>query len=185
VDDLRRAAAEMGRLIEDLLSAERKRLAELDLETAPLSPRALILEAIALQRSDAEDRAIEVHVAADPALPFVLGDRGRLLQVLLNLLGNAVKFSPDGAPVRIGADAVDGHVRFSVVDRGPGVAERDRERIFERFWQRSSERGGSGVGLASARHIVEAHGGRIWVDEDGPPGSAFHFTVPVAERHGR
>jgi len=181
VDDIRRAAAEMNRLIEDLLSAESKRLSDLELEIVPLSPRALIMEAIGLYRSRVDDREVDVHVAADPSLPFVLGDRGRLLQVLLNLLSNADKFSPEGAPIRIGADVVDGSVRISVADRGPGVAESDRERIFVRFWQRSPERGGAGVGLASARHIVQAHGGRIWVDDDGTPGSAFRFTVPMVE----
>lgn len=181
VDGIRRAAMEMTRLIKDLLAAERRRVSELDLELTALSPRALLVEAIGLHRSQARDRSIEFHVAADPALPYVNGDRGRILQVLANLLGNAVKFSPDGEAVRVGAEATREMVRFSVVDRGPGIPESDRERIFVRFWQGPSEREGSGVGLASARHIVEAHGGRIWVEAAPRGGSAFRFTLPVVD----
>lgn len=180
--DLRRtgeAVAQVERLIEQLLAAERRRVQDLELDRAPCRPRAVLIEAVSLLRSRAADRSIRLRTAASAGLPVIRVDRRQLLRVMTNLLTNAIKFSPEGSVVRAGAEAVDGDVRFTVTDRGPGIPAADQERIFQRFWQREPGRAGHGVGLASARHIVESHGGRLWVESDGRSGSSFRFTIPI------
>jgi two-component system, OmpR family, phosphate regulon sensor histidine kinase PhoR len=131
----------------------------------------------------------------DDDLPPVLGDEERLGQVLVNLLHNAVKFSPPESAVILSAKVVEGEIAVTVRDEGPGVAKADVDRIFERFYKvdkaRQRGQGGTGLGLSIARHIVEGHGGRIWVESEDGRGSAFTFTVPladddrVADDHGR
>jgi two-component system, OmpR family, phosphate regulon sensor histidine kinase PhoR len=121
----------------------------------------------------------------DDDLPPVLGDEERLGQVLVNLLHNAVKFSPPESAVILSAKVVEGEIAVTVRDEGPGVAKADVDRIFERFYKvdkaRQRGQGGTGLGLSIARHIVEGHGGRIWVESEDGRGSAFTFTVPLAE----
>jgi two-component system phosphate regulon sensor histidine kinase PhoR len=118
-------------------------------------------------------------------LPPVWGDDERLGQVLVNLLHNAVKFSPPESVVTVSAKLTDGEVAVTVRDEGPGVAKADLDRIFERFYKvdkaRQRGQGGTGLGLSIARHIVEGHGGRIWAASDDTRGSSFTFTVPLAE----
>ena len=132
----------------------------------------------------AERQGLNIVFELPEALPPVRGDEDRLGQVLINLLHNAVKFSPSGGDLRVGAALDDGFVRVWVTDPGIGIAERDRTRIFERFYKadraRVRGRGGTGLGLSIARHITESHGGKIWVDSEEGAGSTFSFTVPVA-----
>ncbi len=115
-------------------------------------------------------------------LPLVAGDEGRLLQVFDSLLGNAIKFSPDGGQIVVTIEDAGSMVRASVADQGVGIPEDERERIFDRFYQvdGSVRRrfGGTGLGLAIAKRIVEAHGGRIWVESEPGEGSTFYFTLP-------
>jgi two-component system phosphate regulon sensor histidine kinase PhoR len=114
----------------------------------------------------------------------VRGDEDRLGQVLINLLHNAVKFSPNGGDIVVGVREGDGEVVTWVRDPGIGVPAADRARIFERFYKvdraRVRGRGGTGLGLSIARHVVESHGGRIWVESTEGEGSTFSFTVPMA-----
>jgi two-component system phosphate regulon sensor histidine kinase PhoR len=121
----------------------------------------------------------------DDDLPPVWGDEERLGQVLVNLLHNAVKVSPSESAVILSAKVVEGEIAVTVRDEGPGVAKADVDRIFERFYKidkaRQRGQGGTGLGLSIARHIVEGHGGRIWVESEDGGGSAFTFTVPLAE----
>jgi signal transduction histidine kinase len=110
----------------------------------------------------------------------VEADRGRLLQVFSNLVGNAIKFTPSGGTVTLRAAPADGAVHFSISDDGPGMPPEHLAHVFDRFWRaRKGERGGLGLGLAIARGIVEAHGGRIWAESREGEGSTFHFTVPA------
>jgi signal transduction histidine kinase len=115
-------------------------------------------------------------------LPYGVGDEQRLTQVLLNLVGNAIKFTDQGE-VAIKAAAANGHYTLSVHDTGPGIAESDRTKIFEEFQQADSsatkKKGGTGLGLSISKRIVEMHGGRIWVESDVGKGSMFAFEVPV------
>src|SRR5690606_15386849 len=114
-------------------------------------------------------------------LPGILADRDRILQVLSNLIGNAIKFTPEGGTIEVRVDSGSEGVCFSVADTGPGIPAEDLPRIFRPFWQaegRSLE--GAGLGLMIARGIVEAHGGVIRVDSREGKGSTFSFTLPVA-----
>jgi signal transduction histidine kinase len=115
-------------------------------------------------------------------LPYGVGDERRLTQVLLNLVGNAIKFT-DAGEVRITAGAENGYFTVSVSDTGPGIPAEECERIFEKFRQVDSSntraKGGTGLGLAIAREIVEMHGGRIWVESTMGQGSTFHMELPV------
>jgi signal transduction histidine kinase len=116
------------------------------------------------------------------SLPFGLGDEQRLTQVLLNLVGNAIKFT-DAGEVRVTARAINGHFTVRVVDTGPGIPEEHQARIFEQFHQvdssNSKAKGGTGLGLSIAKQIVEMHGGRIWVESTLGQGSTFRMELPV------
>jgi signal transduction histidine kinase len=125
-----------------------------------------------------------VHVALTeaPDGEVVTGDARRVRQVIFNLLSNAVKFTPAGGAVEIRAAHVDGEVRVTVTDTGPGIAREDHERIFEEFQQTAAgveQREGTGLGLALSKRLVELHGGRIWVDSELGRGSTFVFTLPA------
>jgi two-component system sensor histidine kinase KdpD len=103
-------------------------------------------------------------------------------QVLINLLENATKYSPAGSPIELSARAREGEVEVEVADRGPGIAQEDAERVFDKFYRvREGEGGGVGLGLTICRGIVSAHGGRIWVEPRSGGGAAFHFTLPLQE----
>jgi two-component system, OmpR family, phosphate regulon sensor histidine kinase PhoR len=132
----------------------------------------------------AERQGVRLAVKATPAVPPVRGDEARLGQVLINLLHNAVKFSPTGGDVTVRVEARDGEVVTSVEDRGVGIPKALQGRVFERFYKADRARvrgGGTGLGLSIARHVVEQHGGRIWVESEEGRGSTFSFALPIAE----
>jgi two-component system phosphate regulon sensor histidine kinase PhoR len=130
-----------------------------------------------------ERHGIEFRLDVPPACPLVRGDGDRLGQVFINLLHNAVKFSPNGGEVRVTIEVRDRELVAKVADHGIGIPEADRGRVFERFYKvdRARNRGaGTGLGLAIARHVVEGHGGRIWLESEEGVGSMFSFSVPMA-----
>ena len=135
-------------------------------------------------RMFAERQGLQIDLDAPERVSPVRGDEDRLGQVLVNLLHNAVKFSPDGGRIVVGVREEPGEIRVWVRDPGIGVPRGDLARIFERFYKvdraRVRGRGGTGLGLSIARHVVESHGGRIWVESDEGSGSTFIFTVPLA-----
>jgi two-component system phosphate regulon sensor histidine kinase PhoR len=114
-------------------------------------------------------------------IPLVLADRARIDQVLLNLVHNAIKFTPGGGSILIRSAAKDGVVEFQVRDSGVGVAPDELPRLFERFYKadRARRSQGTGLGLAIAKHIVQAHGGEIWAERNEPTGTAFVFQLPI------
>ena len=116
-------------------------------------------------------------------IPDIAADRRRLAEVLQNLLDNAMQYTPAGGQVMVSASANGSEVIFTVSDTGIGIPRADQSRIFERFYRvdvaRSREVGGTGLGLSIAKHLVEVHGGRIWVESEVGQGSKFHFTVPI------
>ena len=114
----------------------------------------------------------------------VRGDAARLAQVIQNLLSNAARYGPDGRPIAVQATTAEGHVWVTVTDEGIGLTPDQQERVFEKFYRGQSpvmhQRPGIGLGLAISRHIVEAHGGRIWAESDGPgQGTSFRFILPL------
>jgi two-component system phosphate regulon sensor histidine kinase PhoR len=133
----------------------------------------------------AERQGVRLHVDAAAGLPRVRGDEARLGQVLVNLLHNAVKFSPDGGDVTVRVVRDGDEVVVSVADHGIGIPRAALARIFERFYKVDRARmrgGGTGLGLAIARHVVAQHGGRIWVESEEGRGSVFSFALPAAEQ---
>jgi two-component system phosphate regulon sensor histidine kinase PhoR len=132
----------------------------------------------------AERQGVRLGVEAPTPLPRVRGDEARLGQVLVNLLHNAVKFSPTGGDVTVRVTADDRDVITAVEDRGVGIPKALLGRVFERFYKADRARvrgGGTGLGLSIARHVVEQHGGRIWVESEEGRGSTFSFALPIAE----
>jgi signal transduction histidine kinase len=179
LDRLLSSAQRMGRLIEDLLDVARLEAGQLSISPSPQPTEGLLREAVEAARPQAG----LVHLLLDEpgALPPVLADRDRLLQVFSNLLGNALKFTPPGGEVRAGARLEGEAVCFYVRDTGPGIAPEALAHIFDRFWQADRrDRRGAGLGLSIARGLVEAHGGRLRVESEPGRGSTFFFTVPVA-----
>jgi GAF domain-containing protein len=130
----------------------------------------------------AQNKKLALTTTVTKPLPIGTGDEQRLTQVLLNLVGNAIKFTDTGE-VRVTAEAADGHFAISVVDTGPGIPEQERTRIFDQFHQvddsNTKTKGGTGLGLAIAKQIVEMHGGRIWVDSTVGKGSTFQMELPI------
>lgn len=176
---IERSATRMQRLIQDLLDASRMEAGHLSLEKARVSPEALASESVEAQRGAASAASLEVRLEVAPGVSHVWADRDRLLQVLDNLVGNAVKFTPAGGSVTVGVTPGPSAVLFTVTDTGPGIADRDLARVFDRFWQaRRGGRRGAGLGLPIAKGIVEAHGGRIWVESAEGKGTTFSFTIP-------
>ena len=130
----------------------------------------------------ADRNGVTLVVAPQPGLPTVRGDEARLGQVFVNLVHNAIKFSPDGGEVRVDVRSDGGEAVSAVTDHGIGIPKGDQSRIFERFYKADRARlrgGGTGLGLSIARHIVEGHGGRIWVESEEGRGSTFSFAIPV------
>jgi two-component system phosphate regulon sensor histidine kinase PhoR len=131
----------------------------------------------------AERQGVTLAVHVEPGSPLVRGDEARLGQVFVNLVHNAVKFSPDGGDVLISVQRAGDEALASVEDHGIGIARKDRARVFERFYKADRARvrgGGTGLGLSIARHVVEGHGGRIWVESEEGIGSTFSFSIPIA-----
>jgi two-component system phosphate regulon sensor histidine kinase PhoR len=180
---MHREIDDLAQLVEELLGLARvEGGAELRLERVAVDE--LLEPAVSRLRALA-DRA---HVSLEldgRAATAVLADRDRIAQVLSNLVHNAVKFTPPGGHVRVGAEDAGDHVRFVVRDTGAGIAREDLDRVFERFFkgERSRATGGTGLGLAIAKHGVLAHGGSITAESGGPGrGSTFSFTLPRADR---
>jgi signal transduction histidine kinase len=175
------AATRMNRLIQDLLDVAIVESGQLTIQPARLSARELIVSAADVQRPLASSSALELRVDVDRDVSDVWGDRDRLLQVFENLIGNAIKFTQAGGCVTVGATPSDQEVVFWVADTGTGIATEDLPRVFDRFWQATrAGRQGAGLGLPITKGIVEAHGGRIWVESTPGRGTTLFFTIPRA-----
>jgi two-component system phosphate regulon sensor histidine kinase PhoR len=165
----------------ELLELSRIESGQVPLEIRPVSAGNLITSGAERMRAQAERAGLRLQVSL-PAEPCsVLADLPRLEQVLVNLVHNAIKFTPPGGEVSLSARPEGQFVCFSVQDSGAGIPDEDLERIFERFYKadRARSSGGTGLGLSISRHLVEAHGGRIWAESMEGQGSQFHFTIPL------
>jgi PAS domain S-box-containing protein len=181
VEVIQRAATRMNRLIQDLLDVALMEAGQLSIERSRLSATGLIVEAVDMQRPLASASSLELRLEVDPDVPEIWGDWDRLLQVFENLIGNAIKFTRAGGRITAGAAPRDDEIVFWVADTGDGISSEDLPHIFDRFWQASrAGRHGAGLGLSITKAIVEAHGGRIWVESTVGSGSTFSFTIPRA-----
>jgi PAS domain S-box-containing protein len=176
-----RNALTMARLVDDLMEREFVQTGKLSLEVAPHDVQSLLREATSLVEPSARAKAIKLRIEADSVKGAVVPcDRHRILQVLGNLLDNAIKFSPREGRVAIAANPEPGVIRFEVTDEGPGIEPVHLPHVFDQMWQakRGTQRG-LGLGLSIARALVEAHGGHIRVESTLGQGSKFFFTLPT------
>jgi signal transduction histidine kinase len=178
---IKRTTSRMNRMIQDLLDVAKLETGRLAIEMEPVSVETLRDEAVELLAPLAAECSLSLTVAVEPDLPYVHVDRGRILQVLSNLVGNAIKFTPAGGQITLHVRMDAGAVRFAVRDTGAGIAPDQMQRIFGRFWQaQPSDRRGLGLGLTIAKSIVDAHGGMIGAESRPGEGSEFWFTIPIA-----
>jgi signal transduction histidine kinase len=182
LDDIISSGNHLLSLINDVLDLSKVEAGQVELEVHPFSLREALERGGVMVRERATEDGVRVAFAADPEVDVVDGDERRIKQVIFNLLSNAVKFTPAGGEVDVSATRVNGEVRVSVADTGPGVAPEDRDRIFEEFQQSETGVGlreGTGLGLALSKRFVELHGGRIWVESELGRGSTFTFALPA------
>jgi signal transduction histidine kinase len=175
-----RAAKQMNRLIGDLLDTVRLQAGRLSLDVENLDVDEILHQMEETFQPIATEKHVRLDVVAPEAHDRVRADPLRMTQIIGNLLGNALKFTPAHGQVSLCAAARDGSVVFQVRDTGPGIPPEHIGHLFDRFWQaRPTDRRGAGLGLAIAQGLVEAHGGRIWVDSTVGSGSTFTFTIPA------
>jgi signal transduction histidine kinase/FixJ family two-component response regulator len=174
------SAKRMNSMILDLVESSRLEAGQLNLKTRAIELQPYLMELIERASAPESGRSIHLHTAED--LPPVEADPERLERILHNLLGNALKYSPNGAEVSLRAEATGDQVTISVVDRGPGVEADDVPYLFDRFYRAKNaiRTEGLGLGLYISKMLVESHGGRIWVETEPGKGSTFSFTLPVA-----
>jgi PAS domain S-box-containing protein len=179
IEGIARVARRMNRLIQDLLDVTRIEAGQLSIACLRASAERLVAEAVESQRVLANSASLELGLDVAQELPEVWADRDRMAQVLENLIGNAIKFTRPGGRITVGAAPRRSAVLFWVADTGPGISADDVPHVFDRFWQaRQATRVGAGLGLPIAKGLVEAQGGRIWVESDPGRGTTFFFTIP-------
>jgi len=176
-------------ILEDLLQLSQIESGQVRFRREPVPLSTIAERTLAALKPLAEKKGHTVTVAIPAGLPLVTGDEERLVQVLTNLLDNAVKYTPEHGTIQIAARAMDeAWLELSVADTGIGIPDADRPRVFERFYRvdkaRSRELGGTGLGLAIVKHIVEGHGGQVWVEGNEPVGSKFVVKLPAASSIG-
>jgi two-component system phosphate regulon sensor histidine kinase PhoR len=172
----------IDQIIRELLELSMIESGKVPLSIQPVQPAALWSGVATRMQLQSERNGLRLENECPEDLPPVKADPVRIEQVMINLLHNAIKFTPPGGTITVSAKAQGGEVQFSIRDTGVGISGEDLSRIFERFYKadRSRSGGGTGLGLAIARHIVESHGGRIWAESAEGKGSTFFFTLPVS-----
>jgi two-component system phosphate regulon sensor histidine kinase PhoR len=149
-----------------------------------LDPVSLITKGVMVIANQAKAKSIIVKIDLPKDLPKIKADETRFIQIMVNLLDNAIKYSSEGATATISAKLADDALQIDISDTGIGISEEDLPRIFERFYRvdkaRSRELGGTGLGLSIVKHIVSAHSGQVWVKSEPGHGSTFSFTIPLA-----
>ena len=182
---VQRQSKRLAALISDLLDVSRIESGRIHMNQEPIMLLEIANQRIEEIRPQADAKAIQLHFVAPQSLPAILGDEARIGQVFTNLIGNAIKFTPDNGEVTVKLK-VDGNLlHVEVIDTGTGIPVEERQKIFEKFYQRSDihtrQKGGSGLGLSITKSIVEAHGGRLWVDDgEQGKGSNFQFVLPLS-----
>lgn len=183
LEDVLESSSRLLEMVNNLLDFSRLKAGRVEIFTDLMDLPELLISVIKTLRPLADKKQVTIAFTLPPDLPLVLVDPHRIRQVLFNLIGNALKFTPEGSEVNVSASYSDGMVNVAVADRGPGIPEEHRSMIFEAFRRVEApglQHPGSGLGLAVARDLIDMHDGQIWV-EDGPEGGAlFRFTLPTA-----
>jgi signal transduction histidine kinase len=183
---IRDEAGRLDSLIEDLRTLSRADAGELPIEFQPVSPAWLLEKVQAIYKQTAMQKNIAVSVQVEPDLPEISADPGRMVQVLNNLVDNALLYTPEGGFVILSAHALAGDLEFKVQDSGPGIAENELDRVFDRLYRsdpsRQRNEGGSGLGLAIAKSIVEKHNGAIWAESGPGQGTTIIVQIPMSAK---
>ncbi len=172
------AAQQMDTLIQDLLDMSRAEGGRFAVDLQPLPTGALLRDALRTLGPLAEDKGVAIVTAWQEPLPEVQVDPERITQVISNIVGNAIKFTPAGGEIRVAAEERPAAVLVSVTDTGPGIPAEHLLHVFDRYWQLSRRNRGAGLGLPIAKAIIEAHAGRIWAESVEGQGTTLHFTLP-------
>jgi PAS domain S-box-containing protein len=180
IENIRSAALTMNRLIQDLVDVAKAEAGGLSLELAEEAIPPLLQEIVNSFALATSEKDLQLRYEVRGAVPHIRVDRARIQQLLTNLIGNAIKFTPPGGRIIVRLEPRPGELLFSVEDTGVGIAAEDIGRVFDRFWQAGkTKRAGAGLGLAICKAVVQAHSGRIWVESREGKGSTFSFTLPA------
>jgi two-component system phosphate regulon sensor histidine kinase PhoR len=173
----------LAALVDDLLDLARLESGRIHLQVEPLDPRRLLSGAAERLRPQIERARLKLEIDIPAGLPPVLADRDRIEQVMLNLVHNAIKFTPPDGTITVKAERDGQMLKASIIDTGSGIPEADLARLFERFYKADKARrsDGTGLGLAITKHIVQSHGGDVTAESEPGSGSTFIFTLPIAE----
>jgi signal transduction histidine kinase len=175
-------ASRMEHVIRSLLDATSMETGSFSITRAPCDAEQMVRESVEMLASVASTKAVQLDAQFRQRGLWVSADRERMLQVLTNLVGNAIKFAFEGGKVEICVDRTGEEVQFSIVDDGPGIAPAHLFHVFDRFWKgETGGNKGNGLGLFIAKGIVKAHGGHIWVESGLGQGATFRFTLPLAD----
>ena len=171
----------LTQMAQELLDLSRIESGQVELILAPLAPKGLVTSAADRMRMQAERAGLKLSIKCEDGLPNIRADKSRLEQVLVNLIHNAVKFTKPGGDISLETESTVGGIRFAVRDSGVGIPTESLTRIFERFYRVDKSRTGSGtgLGLSISKHIIEAHGGKIWAESNEGRGSVFYFVIPI------
>jgi two-component system phosphate regulon sensor histidine kinase PhoR len=174
----------LANLINDLLDLSKIESGKMKMNFVPLDVASVIKRAVTVIENQAKVKSISFKLNLAPELPKIRADETRFSQVMINLLDNAIKYTPENGSVTVTAKVVNNSLQVDIEDTGIGISEKDLPRIFERFYRvdkaRSRELGGTGLGLSIVKHIVQAHSGQVWVKSELGLGSTFSFTIPLA-----
>lgn len=193
LDIILKQSDRLNLILDDLLQLSKIESGQVQFRRDPLHIGSVVERTLAMIKPLADKKRHRLHSFIDTDLPFISGDEERLVQVLANLLDNAIKYTPEGGQITVAARRIppaknkaaaqDNGIELSVADSGIGIPVQDRPRVFERFYRvdkaRSRELGGTGLGLAIVKHIVEGHGGQVWVEGNQPTGSRFVVRLPA------
>ena len=178
-------AERLQRIVNDLQELSRIEAGSYELNIQPVSVQTLVSDVITRLRGQFKEKGVVLTTEIPPKRTYVFADRDRVAQIFINLVGNALQYTPAEGAVTIRAEVQSDHVRFAVQDTGVGISPEHLSRLFTRFYRvdesRSRASGGNGIGLTIAKHLIDAHDGIIWVESEGiGKGSTFFFTLPLA-----
>jgi len=181
---IQKHADRLAKIVEDLLTLSQIESKEFQVRIEKINLFEFVGDVFDLIKEAADKKKISISSHVDPSSLTVRADRGHLEQILINLLDNAIKYTHEGGKIKVSVVERDqGEIEFSIKDNGIGIPKEDLPRIFERFYRvdkgRSQELGGTGLGLSIVKHIVQAHGGRVWAESQFEQGSTFYFTLPA------
>ena len=181
---VQRQSKRLAALINDLLDISRIESGRIQMDQASISLLEIVTQRIEEIRPQADEKSIQLALTAPESVPNIFGDEARMGQVFTNLIGNAIKFTPNNGEVSVKVEADGNLLHVEVIDTGPGIPPEERQKIFDKFYQLSDistrQQGGSGLGLSISKSIVEAHGGKLWIDDGNQgKGSNFQFVLPL------